>query len=128
MTETDNGAWLLGAYHIESVTRSEGRQDRQYILQYRQWQNLERSELWLNLSKDLGKSWSEPHFIIAQAEKVDASGLSVKHDVSYVDLLVDCEELNLFVGHGQIRTVLVKFNEKDLCTFYTKDDLRNQLN
>jgi hypothetical protein len=84
----------------------------------------DRGELWFSSSDDQGKSWSEPRFIVAQTEKVNAGPTSVKHDVSYVDLLVDGGELNLFVGHGQCHTVLIKFHEKDLEKFYTMTEIQ----
>lgn len=87
--------------------------------------HLDRGELWFSLSKNGGKSWSKPRFIVAQAEQVDAGPLSVKHDVSYVDLIADDGELNLFVGHGQTHTTLLKFNEKDLNKCYTQEDLES---
>jgi hypothetical protein len=85
--------------------------------------HLDRKELWFSISRDKGKTWQEPRFLLAQAKKIDAGPQSVQHDVSYIDLLVDGDELNLFVADGQVQTVLVRFHEKELDKFYTQTDL-----
>ena len=86
--------------------------------------HLDRDSLWFATSDDAGASWSEPRLVIVQAKYSASGALSVDHDLSYVDLLVDGTDLHLFVGDGQQRALHLGFAEDDLPRFPTAGDLR----
>ena len=68
--------------------------------------HLDRTELWFAVSRDAGRHWSKPRFLVAQAKQPRRPHPhSVEHDVSYVDLLVDGNELHLFVADGQVEAL-----------------------
>jgi hypothetical protein len=76
---------------------------------------------------DDGRTWTpfietpnEPRFLLAQMESWESQGNSVKHDVSYADLLVDDGELHLFVAHGQVHSICLRIKEENLKNFYSK--------
>ncbi len=85
----------------------------------------DRGELWVSLSGDGGRSWSQPRFVLANAD-ADETGPwppSACHTVSYVDLLADHGELHLFVPHRGRQLLQVRFAESDLAGLPTRRDL-----
>jgi predicted neuraminidase len=54
----------------------------------------DRQELWVALSTDEGRSWSEPRFLAAN---IAPAGPRTFRELSYADLLVDGEQLHLFL-------------------------------
>jgi len=87
-----------------------------------------RAELWYALSQDDGQTWTEPRVILANtAVPARLSGWEGSSPmVSYADLLVDGDNLHLFVDH-QVRQVLhLQFNRAQLHSFPTARDIRRQ--
>ena len=71
------------------------------------------SELWVSLSKDEGKSWSEPRFVLANANRPYGRG-AFAHSVSYVDAVADRGTLHVIISHQFRQVVQVSFPEGSL--------------
>ena len=86
----------------------------------------DRSELWVSLSVDEGETWEEPRFVIANADATPRPiwGEEQEFCVSYVDLLVDGDDLHLFVPHRFRQLLHLRFTEKDLRSLPTRKDLQ----
>jgi Neuraminidase (sialidase) len=84
---------------------------------------LNRSELWVSLSRDEGATWSEPRFVMANSAGGGHMGQFADWSVSYVDLLVDRHVMHIFLSH-QFRQVLhVRFEETLLHGLPTREEL-----
>ncbi|HEY5792899.1 MAG TPA: sialidase family protein [Chthoniobacterales bacterium] len=71
-----------------------------------------RTELWLSISQDEGRTWSEPRFLMANACQpaiFDGWG-GFTSMISYVDLLVEGDWLHLFVDHQMRQVVQASFH------------------
>ncbi len=81
-----------------------------------------RVELWQSLSRDGGRNWSPPRFLLANAARGD--GCWGSPQASYCDLLVDGDALHLFVDF-QFRQVLhLRFSRQDLENLPTVAELK----
>jgi hypothetical protein len=84
---------------------------------------LNRSELWVSLSKDGGDTWSEPRFVLANSAGGGTFGRYADWCVSYVDMFVDGHEAHMFLSH-QFRQVLhIWFDEKLLHRLPTQQQI-----
>ncbi len=83
-----------------------------------------RNELWYSISADDGMTWSEPRFVLADAQKPDSEGRW--RQVSYVDFIVDGKELHMFLSPNWEGAVHIKFNEADLKAMPTKSELADR--
>lgn len=84
----------------------------------------DRSELWVSLSTDEGRTWSEPRFVVANAcQPFEIAPRRFMRSVSYVDLLADEERLHLFVDHQFRHVIHLEFGAEDLRTMPTQADL-----
>ena len=80
-----------------------------------------RDELWVSLSTDRARTWSEPRFVAANiAEEGD---LWSSPSISYDDLLVDGEDLHLIMDYQYRQVLHLQFTEADLAAFPTKEEL-----
>ena len=59
----------------------------------------DRSELWVSLSGDGGRSWSEPRFLLANALQPAFDTPFRNHQCSYMDLFIDRGTIHLFIPH-----------------------------
>lgn len=84
-----------------------------------------RAELWVSLSGDDGMTWSEPRFVLANAAEpgVLPGWNHSSPMVSYCDLLVDGEDLHLFVDHQIRQVVHVHFRQADLGRLPTRAEV-----
>jgi hypothetical protein len=84
-----------------------------------------RTELWVSLSQDEGHTWSEPRFVLANAcEAAVLNGWGGWSPmVSYVDLLVHGDTLDLFVDHQMRQVLQVRFSKGDLLNLPTAAEL-----
>lgn len=75
-----------------------------------------RAELWFVTSTDRGHSWSEPRFVIAEAgiPPIHNGWQGVTPMVSYGDLLVDGNDLNLFIDHEMRQILQLRFKRNSL--------------
>ncbi len=84
----------------------------------------ERSELWICLSKDKGKTWSEPRFMLANTDEGAAGyGMVTGYEVDYGDLIVDGTDLHFFYDHRKRQVHHVHFREEDIMKLPTKKEL-----
>ena len=80
-----------------------------------------RNELWVSLSSDQGRTWSESRFVAANiAEKGD---LWNSPSISYDDLLVDGQQLHLIMDYQYRQVLHLTFTENDLTQFPTQEEL-----
>ncbi len=78
-----------------------------------------RAELWMVMSNDGGRTWSEPRFVMAEAgfPPILNQWGGQTPMVSYADLLVDGDNLHLFVDHEMRQVLHAKFKLSDLTEF-----------
>jgi hypothetical protein len=88
----------------------------------------DRSEIWVALSADGGRHWSEPRFLFANATRPnpDKNGW-FNHQVSYLDAVIDDGMIHIFCPHLWNRAVYLSIQESDLDKLPTKEMLRSAL-
>lgn len=85
----------------------------------------DRSEIWVALSSDGGRSWSEPQFLFANATIADpAKSGWFNHNVSYLDAVIDAGKIHLFCPHLWNRAVYLTISEESLARLPTAEQLR----
>ena len=77
-----------------------------------------RNEVWCSLSKDEGRTWSEPRLVFAGA---NAEGHI--HSNSYLDMIADGSRIHVFLGQKGRQLLYLQFDESDFSTFMTKAGL-----
>lgn len=77
-----------------------------------------RNELWCSVSKDEGRTWSEPRFVFAGA----TPGGHI-HSCSYIDMFADGSRIHIFLGQDGRQLLYLHFDESDLPRFLTKAEL-----
>jgi len=77
-----------------------------------------RNELWCSISKDQGRTWSEPRFVFAGA----TSGGHI-HSCSYIDMFADGSRIHIFLGQYGRQLLYLNFDESDIVGFPTEGDL-----
>lgn len=84
-----------------------------------------RTELWFSLSENNGLTWSEPRFVLANtAQPAVLSGWGgATPMVSYADLLVDGDDLHLFIDHQMRQILHVRFTRQTLLACPTRTEL-----
>ncbi len=65
----------------------------------------DRAQLWVSLSKDGGRTWDAPRFVLANAVAPDGTGPWCENNCSYIDLIADRGELHIFMPHRWRRCV-----------------------
>lgn len=85
-----------------------------------------RSELWVVVSHDEGRTWSEPRWLLANACEAPThhgwNGCTPM--VSYADLYVDGDTLHLFVDHQMRQVLHFTFRKEDITHFPTLSELK----
>jgi hypothetical protein len=82
----------------------------------------DRRELWVSLSRDQGRTWTQPRFVLANANEPAGPG-AFSYSVSYIDAIAEQGRMHLFISH-QFRQVLqVTFPEALLQELPTRHDL-----
>ena len=71
----------------------------------------DRSELWVALSSDGGRSWSEPRFLLANALEPAFDTPFRNHQCSYMDLFIDRGTVHLFIPHRWQQVTYLRFPE-----------------
>jgi len=84
-----------------------------------------RSEIWVSLSTDEGRTWSEPRFVFANALPATSRSAWHDHQCSYMDAFADGEDLHLFVPHRWKRALHLHLEASDLKKLPTRAQLRN---
>lgn len=85
------------------------------------WQS--RSELWVVFSTDEGHTWSEPHFVLANAMASSEDDDYFNGQCSYIDMFVDGDMLNIFMPHRWHRALHLQISERELRQLPTKQEL-----
>lgn len=84
----------------------------------------DRSEIWVAFSRDGGATWSEPHFVFANAVAPDPGmGNFVNCNCSYLDIFVDQGKVQIFFPHRWQRALHLTISEADLLRLPTAKDL-----
>jgi hypothetical protein len=71
----------------------------------------DRSELWVALSGDGGRSWSEPRFLLANALEPSFDTPFRNHQCSYMDLFIDRGTIHMFIPHRWQQVTYLRFPE-----------------
>lgn len=84
----------------------------------------DRAEIWIALSKDGGRSWSEPRFLFANA-MVEDEGKNgwFNYNVSYLDAVIDNGLIHIFCPHRWNRAIHMTIQESELMNLPTVDEL-----
>lgn len=82
----------------------------------------DRSELWVSLSRDGAKTWSEPRFVLANANQ-PYGHTAFAQSVSYIVAVVDRGVLHIFISHQFRQVVHVRFPEGSLAKLPSKEEL-----
>ncbi|MBN2291680.1 MAG: exo-alpha-sialidase [Pirellulales bacterium] len=77
-----------------------------------------RNELWCSISKDQGRTWSEPRFVFA-----GATGGKHIHSNSYIDMFADGTRIHIFLGQYGRQLLYLNFDESDIAKFLTENEL-----
>jgi len=78
----------------------------------------DRMELWFSLSRDHGRTWSDPKFLFANF--VDQVR---RHNVSYTDMFIDDGLVNFVIPHLWEEVIIVSMKESDLHNLPSKEKL-----
>ena len=88
----------------------------------------DRSEIWVTLSSDGGRNWSEPRFLFANATQMNPEKNGwFNHQVSYLDAVIDKGTIHVFCPHLWNRAVYLTLQESDLQKLPTKEMLQKTL-
>jgi len=88
----------------------------------------DRAELWVSLSRDEGRTWSKPRFVLANALAPNTTNMWQTYQCSYADLLVDGDSLHLFLPHRWRCVLHVTLKAGDLEELPTKTELTAKAN
>lgn len=86
--------------------------------------NRDRSEIWMSISKNKGKTWSEPRFVFANAlsEETESGGW-LANNCSYIDMFADEGVLHIFQPHRWRQVLHLTIDERYLRSFFTVEEL-----
>jgi len=83
----------------------------------------DRTEVWASLSKDGGKTWSEPGFLFCNALEPNLENPFRNHQCSYIDMFTDDGVLHLFVPHRWQQVLHLRIQENELEKLPDKSEL-----
>ena len=86
----------------------------------------DRSEIWVSLSADQGRTWSEPRFVFANALAPGKQSDWYNHQCSYMDMFADGGDLHLFIPHRWKRAMHLRLKASDLKKLPTKTQLETK--
>ena len=76
---------------------------------------LDRAEIWISLSGDGGRSWSEPQFLFTNATRPIPTKIAwFNNNSSYLDAVIDNGTIHMFFPHLWNRALYMRMEEKDL--------------
>jgi len=87
----------------------------------------DRSEIWVSLSADEGRTWTQPRFVLANALAANTGSSFRDHQCSYLDAFVDGGVFHLFVPHRWKRALHLTLAADDIERLPTKKDLEQAL-
>jgi hypothetical protein len=82
-----------------------------------------RAQVWVAFSKDEGRTWSEPRFVLVNALTDTERDGWWNHQCSYLDMFVDGAVVNLFMPHRWRRALHLQITESDLLALPTRAEL-----
>jgi hypothetical protein len=82
----------------------------------------DRSEIWVSLSRDEGRTWTEPRFVFANARAPFFNNPWRNHQCSYMDMFVDGDALNFFVPHRWCQVLHLTMKESNLESLLKKGE------
>ncbi len=80
----------------------------------RNFHHQDRAEIWVSLSHDGGRTWSEPRFVFANALAETAPNAWYNYQCSYLDAVMDQGTVHLFVPHRWKRILHLTLREADI--------------
>ena len=84
----------------------------------------DRSEIWISLSQDGGRTWSLPQFLLANATAPNPEKNGwFNHNVSYLDAVIDQGLIHIFCPHLWHRALHLTIREDQLATLPTAEQL-----
>ena len=83
----------------------------------------DRSEIWVAISQDGGRTWGEPRFVFANALAPAYEMPFMNHQCSYIDAFVDDGVANLFVPHRWHQMLHLRIPEAALQELPTAEEL-----
>ena len=86
---------------------------------------IDRSEIWVSLSKDGGLTWTEPRFVFVNALAEFFDSPFRNYQCSYIDGFADDGTMNLFVPHRWRRVLHLQVAEDELARLATAGELRD---
>jgi hypothetical protein len=84
----------------------------------------DRSEIWVSLSTDGARTWSEPRFVFANAAAPNLESGWRNYQCSYMDMFLDNGVVNLFLPHRWQRCLHLQLPESELHKLPTAKDLK----
>lgn len=107
-----DGKTLINFIHNRPATQENKRRNDGF---------LDRQELWVTLSDDAGRTWSEPRFFASDVcRPLSARGWM---ELSYGDLLVDGDALHFFADHKKRQILHFSLMARDLRRLPARGDL-----
>ncbi len=82
-----------------------------------------RSEVWVSISADGGRTWSEPRFVFANAAAPNLENGWFNWQCSYLDAFTDNGVLQVFVPHRWQRCLHLRLPETALASLPTAKEL-----
>jgi hypothetical protein len=83
----------------------------------------DRSELWVSISNNGGRTWSEPRFVLANALAPKKNSAWYDHQCSYADLVVDGSALHLFLPHRWERVLHLRLKTSAISKLPTRQQI-----
>ena len=84
----------------------------------------DRAEIWISLSHDGGRNWSEPQFLFANATQPNPKKNGwFNYNVSYLDAVIDDGLIHIFCPHLWNRALYLSINESELARLPNVDQL-----
>jgi len=106
----------LAAFHHNRASRYD-------TLSARAEMQKDRAELWVALSRDGGRTWSQPRFVLANALAPTTGNAWLDYQCSYIDAFCDGGRLHIFMPHRWKRALYLTLSEDALDKLPTKAEL-----
>lgn len=119
--EPEHSKWM----EMPNPTEADIARSRQRRSSTHDW--VSRAEIWFSLSRDDGKTWSEPRFLFANALAETLDMANPNYQCSYVDVFADKGSVHLIMPHRWQQVLHLSFPEDRLASFPTREELRRNL-
>jgi hypothetical protein len=83
----------------------------------------DRAQVWVALSRDGGRTWSEPRFLLVNALAAAEGDGWRDYQCSYLDMFADDGEMHIFMPHRWRRALHLSMRESDLDDLPTSSEL-----